>query len=203
MKRLLSVLLSLSIMLIIPINFVYSTNYVKTSQEGKSVNIYLNNNLKSTSESSGGGSKIGQKILLGLALFTGWEACSLKNSIGGGFSAVIGKATGWFQSFRGNNQSGTDQTSRQNGNQGDPGSGSGQGSGQNGTQDSQTNAGVEGSYWGNFSWTWLTERMRSLVSGGVNCINLIISNFGPWHTGPKSLDKFFQEPFSNSNSLGL
>lgn len=229
MKRLLSVLLSLTLLCNLEVNRVVSgTNFLNKNEavvykykNGESVwirgknlpPININNknkaiansssksksNSKSSSTSNGGGSGIGQKILLGLALFAGWKACSLKNSIGGGFSAVIGKATGWFQSFRGNNQSGTDQTSRQNGNQGDPGSGSGQGSGQNGTQDSQTNAGAEGSYWGNFSWYDITELIRSGVIKGANCVNHIISKFGPLHTGSKSRALFFQEPFLNGD----
>lgn len=202
MKRLLSVILSLSLLYNLAQISEAKTNYINNneavickSKDGERVcirgenlpPININNknkaiansssksksNSKSSSTSNGGGSGIGQKILLGLALFLGWKAYSLKNSIGGGFSASIDKATGWFQNFVGNNQSGTDQNSGQNGNQGNAGSETDQGSeqnesqgdseseadqglGQNGSPDSQINAETEGGTrfnWGNFSLT--------------------------------------------------
>lgn len=164
MKRLLSVLLSLSLLYNLAQISEAKTNYINNneavickSKDGERVwirgenlpPININNknkaiansssksksNSKSSSTSNGGGSGIGQKILLGLALFLGWKAYSLKNSIGGGFSAAIDKATGWFQNFGGNNQSETDQNSGQNGNQGNSESGTEQPTGQNGNQD--------------------------------------------------------------------
>ncbi len=164
MKRLLSVILSLSLLYNLAQISEAKTNFINNneavickSKDGERVwirgenlpPININNknkaiansssksksNSKSSSTSNGGGSGIGQKILLGLALFLGWKAYSLKNSIGGGFSAAIDKATGWFQNFGGNNQSETDQNSGQNGNQGNSESGTEQPTGQNGNQD--------------------------------------------------------------------
>lgn len=161
MKRLLSVILSFSLMFALTSNIseagTAGLNSQKkfsavSSKDGRSfcikgencspyININNNNEAiansssKSSSTSNGVGSEIGQKILLGLAFFLGWKAYSLKNSIGVGFSAAIDKATGWFQNFGGNNQSETDQNSGQNGSQGNSGSETDQGSGQNGNQD--------------------------------------------------------------------
>lgn len=185
MKRLLSVLLSLSLLCNLAQISEAKTNYINNneavickSKDGERVwirgenlpPININNknkaiansssksksNSKSSSTSNGGGSGIGQKILLGLALFAGWKVCSLKNSIGEGFSAAIDKATGWFQNLWGNNQNGADQGSGQSGSQGNSGSETYQGSGQNGGQDSQTSTEAEGGAgfnWENFSLT--------------------------------------------------
>lgn len=177
MKRLLSVILSFSLMFALTSNISEAGTAGLNSQKefsavsskdgrsfwmkGKNCSPYININnnnkaisnsssksesdSKSSSTSNGGGSGIGPKILLGLAFFLGWKAYSLKNSIGGGFSAAIDKATDWFQNFGGNNQSGTDRNSGQNGNQGNSESGTDQNSGQNGNQGNSESGTDQGS----------------------------------------------------------
>ncbi len=118
MKRLLSVLLSLSIMLTIPLNFVYSTNldpYVKARLKGKSVNYFnvVNNKLEATSKAEsrsssksksdsksrstsngGGGSGLGQLLKVGAVV--GASAYGLKSLFGVSIFSLFGGAiAGW------------------------------------------------------------------------------------------------------------
>ena len=96
--------------------------------------------------------------LLGIAVVS-WEAHKLTTTVGekfytltSGAKNITGNAINsvkdyWGNLTHSNNQNETDQTS-----------------GQNEGQDSQTNAGAEGSYWGNFSWYDITDGARSVLS---------------------------------------
>ncbi len=212
MKRLLSVLLSLFMMLAMPINFVYSTKVDprKPSGESKSLNIYnynvmnnenknenKNGNKNENTSNGGGSSMFGQIAKVGA--FVGGSALVGKFVFGG--SLLASAAAGWkahkltttvgekFYTLTKNITGKAINSIKDywgnlthSNNQNE----TDQTLGQNGSQDSQTNAETEGGTrfnWGNFSLT------AGLLWFNTQ-IRMLISNFRM--TSIDQTDPFYQ-----------